>query len=479
MTMVDDLGERLMQAGVITPAQLTALRETPNVSGGALVREALKLGATEQTMAAFFERRGYGPPIGESQLGGRDPTLSDRIPRSTVTRLLVMPLHRSSGAILTAMADPSDRAAVAELAHRLDSPIRPLPARVSDVERLISEAYGDGTPSIPPRRVTSSFARPSMEPTPAVELVQRKSSAPPRASQLPIPAGVAGMPSPAFPLVTRPSNGTAPLASPGVSPAASPGTSPGMAAAAAPPRGSLQTTDRDITRPNFGSDAGYSQEPATLSAATDLPRAAAPTQRDLPAASAAGNELHALSGRRNSIPSFGTLAGGPPVPIESSLREIARASDRDGVLRAACHAAATVCRSAVFLARRRDLLIGWEGAGVGISRDAIRNLWLPISGPSVFRDSISRARDYMGPPGSSSIDCVYRAATGSRGGVTLVRPVMLRGKVIALLAVDGLGYGDQGVQRITTVVNAVIEAFERIILANKAAGRASEPPIGD
>lgn len=466
MTMVDDLGERLMQAGVITPAQLAALRETPNVSGGALVREALKLGATESTMAAFFERRGYGPPIGESQLGGRDPSLSDRIPRSTVTRLLVMPLHRSSGAILTAMADPSDRAAVAELAHRLDSPIRPLPARVSDVERLITEAYGDGTPSLPPRRVTSSFARPSMEPTPALDLVQRKSSPPPRASQLPIPAGVTGMPSPAFPLVTRPSNGTAPLASPGV------------AAAVAAPRGSLQTTDRDITRPNFGSDVSHSHEQTTRAAGTELSRVSAPTQRDLPAA-AAGGELQALSGRRNSIPSFAAMAGGPPVPIESSLREIARAADRDGVLRAACHAAATVCRSAVFLARRRDLLIGWEGAGVGIAREAIRNLWLPISGPSVFRDSISRARDYMGPPGSSSIDCVYRAATGSRGGVTLIRPVMLRGKVIALLAVDGLGYGDQGVQRITTVVNAVIEAFERIILANKAAGRASEPPIGD
>lgn len=476
--MVDDLGERLMQAGVITPAQLAILRETPNVSGGAMVREALKLGATEQTMAAFFERRGYGPPIGESQISGRDPSLSERIPRSTVTRLLAMPLHRSSGAILTAMADPSDRAAVAELAHRLDSPIRPLPARVSDVERLITEAYGDGTPSLPPRPVTSSFARPSMDPNPAVDRVQRNSTSPPRGSQLPIPAGVTGMPAPAIPLVTRPGNGTAPVASPATSPAASVGTSPGMAAPVAPPPGPLQTTERDITRPNFGSDVSGSHDQPTPADGTELPRLSAPTQRDLPAATA-GSEFQALSGRRNSIPSFGAIAGGPPVPIESSLREIARASDRDAVLRAACHAAATVCRSAVFLARRRDLLIGWEGAGVGISRDAIRNLWLPISGPSVFRDSISRARDYMGPPGSSSIDCVYRAATGSRGGVTLVRPVMLRGKVIALLAVDGLGYDDQGVQRVTTVVNAVIEAFERIILANKAAGRSSEPPIGD
>jgi hypothetical protein len=146
-------------------------------------------------------------------------------------------------------------------------------------------------------------------------------------------------------------------------------------------------------------------------------------------------------------------------------------------LRAACHATATVCRSAVFLARRRDLLIGWEGAGVGISREAVRNLWLPISGPSVFRDALSRARDYLGPPGTSSVDCVYRAVTGSHGGITLVRPIMLRGKVIALLAIDGLSYGDQGAMRVTTVVNAVIEAFERIILANKASGRPSEPPL--
>jgi len=493
LTMHDDLGERLLQAGVITQAQLTSLQLAPNTSGGAIVRDVLRLGADEAAVYAFFERRGYGPPADAAFLATHDPTLTARIPRSTVNRLVALPISRVAGSILTAMADPSDRAAVAELAHRLDSPIRTVLARVSDLEQLFQRAYGDGTPSQPPRRSTATYERVVVREPPTNEPAQPRTTEP---SRLPMPPGVVEQRRGA-----NPSEPPIPLVRPAVSRAAEPpvaevdANAPGTLRNLAAPTGptsepSLSTTAETLARPAtdqvtvvsvppvaatsaFGSGATR----ATQSNVRKSSRPPATTLGEVPRAVAAPTrEFRPPTTQRPSVASFNTLAGGPPVPIENSLREIARASDRDAVLRAACHATATVCRSAVFLARRRDLLIGWEGAGVGISHDVVRNLWLPISGPSVFRDALSRARDYMGPPGSSAIDCVYRAVTGSRGGVTLVRPLMLRGKVIALLAVDGLSYGDQGSMRVTAVVNAVIEAFERIILANKAAGRTSEPP---
>lgn len=487
--MHDDLGERLLQAGVITQAQLSSLQLAPTTSGGAIVRDVLRLGADEAAIYAFFERRGYGPPAEAAFLAGHDTSLTARIPRSTVNRLLALPLSRVSGAVLTAMADPSDRAAVAELAHRLDSPIRTVLARVSDLEALIRRAYGDGTPSVPPRSSTVPFDRVVPHETPAIDLVTRR---PNDARQLPVPAGIA-----LATQTTKPSEPTIPLVRPAVTKPHEPveaqqatdGTERDL------PRAITPTTQPDIdataiplTRP-ARDDAtataeasppgpGPGPSPTTEFSPRRSSRPPATTAREIPRTAAAPTREFAPTAQRPSTASFNSLAGAPPVPIENSLREIARATERDAVLRAACNATATVCRSAVFLARRRDLLIGWEGAGVGIARDTIRDLWLPISGPSVFRDALSRARDYLGPPGTSSIDCVYRAVTGSRGGVMLIRPVMLRGKVIALLAVDGLSYGDQGAIRVTTVVNAVIEAFERIILANKAAGRPSEPPNG-
>ncbi len=141
--------------------------------------------------------------------------------------------------------------------------------------------------------------------------------------------------------------------------------------------------------------------------------------------------------------------------------------DRDEVVELACHGALTVSRAAVLLALRKGVLKGWDGAGAGLSRDAVRNLWLPTSSPSMFRDVMQTGEPYVGAPGTSAADGLFRAAIGGRGGVVVLMPIGVGGKVVAVLAADDVTFGPLGVERIEILARAVGEAFERIIVQRK------------
>jgi hypothetical protein len=156
--------------------------------------------------------------------------------------------------------------------------------------------------------------------------------------------------------------------------------------------------------------------------------------------------------------------GGRPAPIGGIVSAIRATRDRDEVVALACQGALTVSRTAVLLALRKSVLKGWDGAGGGHSRDAVRNLWIPTQSPSVFRDVVAHAEPYRGAHGTTAADGLFRAALGSRGGELVVQPVRVGGKVVAVLAADDLRHGDEGVERIEILARAVGEALERIIV---------------
>jgi hypothetical protein len=149
------------------------------------------------------------------------------------------------------------------------------------------------------------------------------------------------------------------------------------------------------------------------------------------------------------------------------MAAIRRSNDRDEIVQLACRAAAMVARSAVLLALRKDVLRGWDGWGGTLSRDVVRNLWVPTKSPSVFREVLQSKFAHRGPPGHSAADALFRAAVGSRGGEMVVSPIVVGGRAIAVLAADDIRFGDAGLERIETLARAIAEAFERIIVDAK------------
>jgi hypothetical protein len=156
-----------------------------------------------------------------------------------------------------------------------------------------------------------------------------------------------------------------------------------------------------------------------------------------------------------------------PPPIGGTLAAIKQSRDRDEVVTLACKGALTVCRTALLLALKKGVLKGWDGAGGTLTRDVVRNLWIPTKSPSMFRDVVGKREPYMGAHGTTAADGLFRAAVGSRGADVVLQPVAVGGKVVAVLAADDVGFDREGRERIEVLARAVGEAFERIIVAGK------------
>ena len=147
---------------------------------------------------------------------------------------------------------------------------------------------------------------------------------------------------------------------------------------------------------------------------------------------------------------------------------ITAATTRDEVVFAACEGAAEAGHVAIFLALRHGTLKGWEAAGPGVSAKAVRNLWIPASSPSIFRGVLSNATPYLGPHGPTAADTIFKAAAGSRGGEVMLQPVVLSGKTVGVLCVDGLKSGAAHRKTIEKLAVAIADAFKRIIMAGKS-----------
>lgn len=166
-----------------------------------------------------------------------------------------------------------------------------------------------------------------------------------------------------------------------------------------------------------------------------------------------------LSLARAALPSSKAAAG----DITATLSSMKSARDRDAIVRLACEGAISVGRSSVFLALRKGVLKGWDGGGLGVSRDSVRNLWIPATSDSMFKRVIDSGAPLVGPYGTGIADGLFRAAVGSRGGDVAVWPVTLEGKVVGLLCVDDLRPGSISRHRIETLTLAVADGFRRLI----------------
>ncbi|MBN1656217.1 MAG: hypothetical protein JXA30_20780 [Deltaproteobacteria bacterium] len=156
-----------------------------------------------------------------------------------------------------------------------------------------------------------------------------------------------------------------------------------------------------------------------------------------------------------------------PIPIDKIISELRRSTNRDEVVRLACYGVVSAARSAVFLARRKDFLKGWDGVGVSLSRDSVRNLWLPLSSPSLFRDVVTSTQPYYGSPHFSAIDVLFQAIVQSHGGEMMIRPVLLQERLVALICADGVSSGDIARKCIETISGEVNSAFAKLLAANK------------
>jgi hypothetical protein len=423
--MAEDLGARLVRAGLATREQLAIALADGAQSGGALAAGLVDAGVPEEDLVAFFLSEGLGPEAAADRLQSTTP---ERLPAAVATAFYALPIGSSDRGIEVAMADPSDVHALGELAVVLGAPVLPRPARISALREALSQAFPH-SPTRPPA------------PTP-LELVRRK----------PVHANRGDVP--------------LPLSRPKVMQ-----SFPKPREPIAPPHvvASIEPT-RTPSKPKPSAAVGAFRDPPRETADYETPRDVAPAPTPPPTPRSILSDHEASWGdlaAPDPVGSAPSVANRRTLPeIGATLASLRASRDRDVIVRLACEAASTVARTTVFLALRKGVLRGWEGTGA-VSPDALRNLWIPASSPSVFQRVIEAGEPHRGPHGTSAADKLFRAATGSRGSVLVVEPIRVGDRVVAVLCADDPRFGPAGIERLEALAHAVGTGLARVIVETK------------
>ena len=153
--------------------------------------------------------------------------------------------------------------------------------------------------------------------------------------------------------------------------------------------------------------------------------------------------------------------------IDAHLAELGHATSRDDVVRIACRACLAAARGAAFLALRKGVFRGWDGAGEDVTSAGIRSLWVPASNPSILNEVLHSGRVFQGAYGQTAADHLFRAAFGSQGRDVVIVPVMIGSRMVGVLCAND-PWGDTSA--IERVAEAVGHAFERLIVSKKSGG---------
>ena len=439
--MAVGLVEQLVDAGLITEAQARASGGGGGGGGGEgggdgdprlpsreVVQNLVAAGLDERSLAGFFVTRGFGPMLRSQDLARADADLIRRLAGADARDLCAMPLRSSSAGAIVAMADPTDEGAVAKLSAALGGSILPTVAKLSDLLASIDRAY----PPMGTGLVTDPVARPrSRTPSGVVPLVQEKPEFGTDETLSSFDPALSELASTASPVWDRAWN--------------------------------RSTTEREVSLTPKSSHIPLPivSLPPTASSSSVRPASFPPADTAPPPADTA----HRPAG--STHPPFGSAypPTGSDSAIDAHLAELGSVGSRDDAVRVACHACLAVSRGAAFLALRKGVFRGWDGAGDEVTSAGIRSLWVPASNPSILNEVLHSGRMFHGAHGQTAADHLFRAAFGSHGRDVVIVPVMIGSRMVGVLCANDPSGDTAAVERIA---EAVGKAFERLIVSQKS-----------
>lgn len=125
--MTIKLGEMLVKAGKITPAELDETLKSQVIFGGRIGTNLIEMGYIEEKDLAHFLSIKLGVPYASSeQLMALSPQVLKLIPEEVVKKYKVIPLGLDKKKLVVAMADPSDFASIEEISFITGFIVMPL-----------------------------------------------------------------------------------------------------------------------------------------------------------------------------------------------------------------------------------------------------------------------------------------------------------------------------------------------------------------
>ena len=135
------IGDLLVRAGLINPAQVEAALERQRVAGTSLGEILLAQGALSEAELAAALSYQLDTPLVDLGAEASERAALRVVPQETAEKLNLIPLREDNGVLFVAMAFPSDSAALVELRALAMKPVRPLLALRSDIQMAIEQRY--------------------------------------------------------------------------------------------------------------------------------------------------------------------------------------------------------------------------------------------------------------------------------------------------------------------------------------------------
>jgi hypothetical protein len=389
-------GELLLRGGIVKAPDLRRALELQEQTGAPLGECLVRLGVIDEAaLATFYHKRLVLPMLDEDKLQKIPREVLSLVPKEVAVEFRLLPVMIDrDGALLVAMADPSDNHAVEELGFFVNRFVVRAVARMSAIRRAIEKHHGVKLDDIVSRSSVTKPERAAPVAAKAAPKTEPKPT-PKAASHTHRESFIA--PGPLFPRnVEQPYD---PLRK---APAVNEPTEEVV----------LLTKKKRRDTPIMARGAPPPDEPA-------------PTEEPL-----------LLTQRRRER--TGTLPGihsadAPKPPIEA----LRNARQRDEVARHLLDYASSVLGHAVLFVVRQGDLVGFDARGGDLDRASVEMLKVPLNADSLFREVVDSRLAYRGPlPDGPRNRTLARALGAPAAAEVLVLPILVRGRVVALLFGD-------------------------------------------
>ncbi|MGE5591126.1 MAG: GspE/PulE family protein [Bacillota bacterium] len=163
------LGDALVQAGLLTPEQLSGALEFQRTAGQRLGQVLVQQGLVKDldvARAVADQLRIPFLPEGDLRL---DPSVARLVPEAVVRRLLALPVREEQGKLLVGMVDPYNVFALDEIRALVGRPVQPAVLTERALESALRSLYALDEISAVPREAREASASSSAEAAPPAD----------------------------------------------------------------------------------------------------------------------------------------------------------------------------------------------------------------------------------------------------------------------------------------------------------------------
>ncbi len=139
--MVEDIGQKLLEAHLIDEAALQKAALQQKTAGGTVTGNLVKIGALTEDALLDFLSKLYNVPAIDLKSFEPDVTLTKLIPGDVATKFMALPVSKSGRRLIVAMANPSNIFAIDDIKFITGYDVEPHVASEAAVKKALDRAY--------------------------------------------------------------------------------------------------------------------------------------------------------------------------------------------------------------------------------------------------------------------------------------------------------------------------------------------------